>query len=131
MNTTSIVSEELGGTGGRPSGTGTSRHDSDFLTDPALFGDGQPWQWTEELPTTPLQQPILRSPLDQLLQQATLLAKQLQRERADLVGSGRADGRPEVKALQQQIVEVWNAIRAARSTGKPGHEMVARRAKWD
>ena len=56
------------------------------------------------------------NPVDQLLQQATLLAKQLQRERAGLQGIGRTDGRPAVKALQQQIVQVWNAIRAARSS---------------
>jgi len=96
--------------------------------DRALIGEEQQLQWTDGLPTAPLQPAILPSPLDQLLNQATMLAKQLQRERADLQGSGRADGRPGVKALQQQVVQVWNAIRAARSTGSS--EVVRRRDKW-
>jgi hypothetical protein len=70
-------------------------------------------------------------PLDQLLQQATLLAKQLQRERADLEGSGAAKGRPAVKALEQQVVQVWKAIRAARSPGRADIEVMRRRFKWD
>jgi hypothetical protein len=71
------------------------------------------------------------NPLDQLLQQAALLSKQLQRQRADLEGSGRAGGRPAVKALEQQVVQVWNAIRAARSPGGHDIEVVRRRYKWD
>jgi hypothetical protein len=67
-------------------------------------------------------------PLDQLLQQATQLANRLQRERADLEG---ASGRPAIKALEQQVVEVWKAIRAARSPGRVDIEVVRRRYKWD
>jgi hypothetical protein len=70
-------------------------------------------------------------PLDQLILQAGLLAKQLQRERAHLQESGGANGRPAVKALEQEVVQVWKAIRAARSSGRPDIEVVRRRYKWD
>jgi hypothetical protein len=70
-------------------------------------------------------------PLDQLLQQASQLADRLQRERAELQGASGASGRPSVKALEQQVVEVWKAIRAARSPGRADIEVVRRRYKWD
>jgi hypothetical protein len=69
--------------------------------------------------------------VDQLIQQAGVLAKQLRRERAEIEGSGGGRGRPAVKALEQQVVQVWKAIRAARSSGPTDIEVVRRRYKWD
>lgn len=87
--------------------------------------------WTDDTSVTPLQQAARPNPLEQLLQQAGVLAKQLQQERAHLEGSSRAGGRPALQALEQQLVQVWSAIRAARSPGRIDVEVVRRRHKRD
>jgi hypothetical protein len=81
--------------------------------------------------SSPPQSADLPIPLDQLLQQATLLAQQLQRERSALKGGSGTNGRSGVKALEQQVVQVWKAIRAARSPGRADIVVVRRRYKWD
>jgi hypothetical protein len=68
---------------------------------------------------------VISSGQDQLLQQATALAGQIQLARRNLVTYGPAAGRPALKALEQQLVQVWSAIRAVRSSG--GNAADARR----
>jgi hypothetical protein len=102
MNVTSTLSQDVGSADSRPSETRGSPHNRNAP-----------------------------KPLDRLLQQATVLAKQLQRERAALEGSGAASSRPAVKALEQQLVQLWNAIRAARLSGGSDIDLVRRRYRWD
>jgi len=109
----------------------SSVQDEDSLMDRELPGEGRQVLWTEDTPVTPLTQATRPNLLEQLLQQAGVLAKQVQRERANLEGSSRAGGRPALKALEQQLVQVWTGIRAARSPGSVDTEVVRRRPKWD
>jgi hypothetical protein len=70
------------------------------------------------------------NPVEHLLQQASALAQQLQWERANLEGQSRADARPALQALEQQLAQLWSAIRVARLPGSLDTEALRRRPKW-
>jgi hypothetical protein len=67
----------------------------------------------------------MQSPLEHLFEQVSALAERLQRERRSLDESNGSGPRVSLRPLEQQLVQLWSAIRLERSPG--GDTTVMRR----
>lgn len=72
----------------------------------------------------------MQSQSEELLEQANGLAARLQRERRDLAERNRSGERASLRVLEQQLAQLWNAIRTARSDGGANTEVGSRSSKW-
>ena len=68
--------------------------------------------------------------VDPLVQEAGVLAFQIQQERNRLVGRSRGETAGPLHALEQQLACTWTAIRLARSGGRTDTAVSRQRGKW-